>query len=375
MTQQQPVNTLFDLLARTWERPAAVAGAVFNADLSAVAFPLADGTVSLARVADPESALSRVRISGDLGQNTIRPRTRLPRPVETTEAFGPGAPPVAALGASDFAVGAADGTVRRLTPPGEQRPEPVRLDGPVVSVASADAGRIAAATDGATVVLWSGRDGSAPRRQDLGGAARIGALAFSHDGRLLAMARADGVSILDVGGTAPLRTLRLPGRPSAFAFGPDDRWLAAPMVTGGFALVDLDDGRSGTVLDFPGPVRSVAFSAVADALVASGAFRIAGWSMKRPPIGDDSGGAIATGRAGLVLVEAVAAHPDKPLVAAGYANGQILVARPGARDELIVKPAGGAVTVLAWSADGRHLAAGCADGAASLVTFPPQMFK
>ena len=29
----------------------------------------------------------------------------------------------------------------------------------------------------------------------------------------------------------------------------------------------------------------------------------------------------------------------------------------------------------AWSADGRHLAAGTADGGASLITFPAQMFK
>ncbi|HEY4192936.1 MAG TPA: hypothetical protein VGM46_09855 [Mesorhizobium sp.] len=41
----------------------------------------------------------------------------------------------------------------------------------------------------------------------------------------------------------------------------------------------------------------------------------------------------------------------------------------------MVKPLGGAITALTWSGDGRHLAVGCADGAAAIVTFPAQMFK
>jgi hypothetical protein len=36
---------------------------------------------------------------------------------------------------------------------------------------------------------------------------------------------------------------------------------------------------------------------------------------------------------------------------------------------------GSAVTALAWSGDGRHLAIGAVDGTAAIVTFPAQMFK
>ena len=90
---------------------------------------------------------------------------------------------------------------------------------------------------------------------------------------------------------------------------------------------------------------------------------------------DFSMGALETGRAGLVLVEAVAAHPEKKLIAAGYANGRITIAQIGARDELVVRPLGSAVTALAWSGDGRHLAIGAVDGTAAIVTFPAQMFK
>ena len=97
--------------------------------------------------------------------------------------------------------------------------------------------------------------------------------------------------------------------------------------------------------------------------------------MTAPPIGGETSGALETGRAGLVLVETVAAHPEKKLVAAGYANGRITIAQIGALDELLVRPLGGAITALAWSGDGHHLAVGSVDGTAAIVTFPAQIFK
>ncbi len=49
------------------------------------------------------------------------------------------------------------------------------------------------------------------------------------------------------------------------------------------------------------------------------------------------------------------------------------IAQIGARDELLVRPLGSAVTALAWSGDGRHLAVGSVDGTAALqhVFSPP----
>ena len=99
------------------------------------------------------------------------------------------------------------------------------------------------------------------------------------------------------------------------------------------------------------------------------------FAMTAPPRDGETSGALETGRAGLVPVETVAAHPTKKLIAAGYANGRIIVAQIGSRDELLVKPLGSAVTALAWSGDGRHLAMGTVDGTAAIVTFPAQMFK
>lgn len=48
-----------------------------------------------------------------------------------------------------------------------------------------------------------------------------------------------------------------------------------------------------------------------NALFASGAFRIAGWSVTAPPLGGETSGALETGRAGLVPVEPVAAPQEE----------------------------------------------------------------
>ena len=75
MNQQNVRNlTLFDLLARNWQHPAAVENLRFSADGSTVAFACADGTVALAPISDPEPPETRIRMSADVGRATIRPR-------------------------------------------------------------------------------------------------------------------------------------------------------------------------------------------------------------------------------------------------------------------------------------------------------------
>ncbi|MGX7871564.1 hypothetical protein ACVDG5_000325 [Mesorhizobium sp. ORM6] len=78
MNQQTTQNlTLFDLLARSWRQPAAIADLRFSADGSAVAITCVDGTIAIAAVADHEPPEARIRVSNDLGQTTIRPRESL----------------------------------------------------------------------------------------------------------------------------------------------------------------------------------------------------------------------------------------------------------------------------------------------------------
>ena len=375
MNQQDIRNlTLFDLLARSWQRPAAIADLHFNADDTALAVSCADGTVAIARVADPEPPDKRMKTSADFGQTTIRPRKKPVAPLIATAVPAGGAAPLAAYLDSGFLVGTAAGEVIRLSHDGALAETLFKTENPVVAVDHSSQSGITAATDGCHLYL-NRRHGNAVKCGHAEGQP-IGVLALSRDGRRAATSSMDGLAIwrLDEESVTS-REILLSSSPLSIRWSDDGRWLACGLEAGGFALVDVASGGIGTVSDFPTPVRTLSWSNHANALVASGAYRIAAWSMDAPPLGADTSGALVTGRAGLVGVEAVASHPARDLVAAGYANGQIVVARIGAADELLVRPMGGAVTALAWSADGWHLAAGDADGGAAIVTFPAHMFK
>ncbi len=366
-----PTTSHYDLLARTWRCPAPVAALAFAGDGSAVAFALADGAVAIAATADEEAPDRRIRVSADIGRATIRPR-RDPLPPAHPSPRRRGGP------ADHFRRGgrlpARHGGGRRSHPLGCGRH-------------SGDRPRLRPAGDGARPQLGD-RDDRRERRRDhplqrrsarpaavrQAGGTAIGPLALSPDGDRVAITEDRTVTITDLAGDAPV-VVTLPARPTSIAWRGDGRWIAAPLVEGGFALIDLADHSVSIVGGFPAPVQTVAFSGPAKALVASGAFRIAGWSMETPPLGDARQGALETGRRGFVAVDRIATHPKRKLVAAAYENGQILLAEIGKPDELLVRPAGAPVTAMAWSADGRELAVGAADGTAALIGFPPQMFK
>ena len=90
--------SLFDLLSRSWDLSAPVKSVRFATDGSAAAFSCGDGTVAIARTEDREPPEDRIRVSADLGQATIRPRSGPPEPLVVTESLGPEAPPLAAGG-------------------------------------------------------------------------------------------------------------------------------------------------------------------------------------------------------------------------------------------------------------------------------------
>ncbi len=69
-----------------------------------------------------------------------------------------------------------------------------------------------------------------------------------------------------------------------------------------------------------------------------------------------------------VLCTRVAAHPQQDMVAAGFADGLVVLAEIASERILPVAPPGhGSVSALAWSADGARLAFGTETGFAALV--------
>jgi hypothetical protein len=75
-------------------------------------------------------------------------------------------------------------------------------------------------------------------------------------------------------------------------------------------------------------------------------------------------------------VTRVAAHPSRPLIAAGYENGAVLLCHPDSADILFMRAAGGGeITALTWSADGTTLALGTAGGEIGVVACPDLLFR
>jgi hypothetical protein len=69
-----------------------------------------------------------------------------------------------------------------------------------------------------------------------------------------------------------------------------------------------------------------------------------------------------------VRVTAVAAHPKDEVVAVGYEDGLVLLVRISDAAEILVRaPGGGAVSALAWRADGGAVAIGTEGGRGGLL--------
>lgn len=367
--------TLFKLLARDWETGSAVRSLLFNAEQTAIAFCLDDGTLALADAHDEDPPQHRIHISADDGRSTIRPRTKGVAPLRRTASLGDERMRLGTIGESDFLVVAANGHLVRVSPDGADRAIEFELPGPVTAFDHCPQTRdFACACDDEILVI---HDDAPDARRRLGKARGLTDLRFSMDGRSLAVADDAGLTVYDLGPEQQAPTkVPFPGRPGAISWSPDGRWIATQLSTGGFQLSCPGDGRTRALGDYPAPVGSIAWNRSANALITSGAFRVTAWSMDTPPFDDTATGALQTGRAGLVPVTAISSHPSRGLVAAGYESGTLTIVQVGEPDELILNSENhGAITNLSWSRDGRQIAVGTADGTAAMLTLPPQMFK
>ena len=371
MNQQTIPNiTLFDLLARSWESRAAIGRICFNSDNTLLAIASADGVLSLARLSDNEPPEARILV--DNGQTTIRPREGRPSPLIKTRVEAPSM--VANCSGGDFLVLTGRGELLHLGCSGEITAKVLADKPPILTFDHCQQNGLTAVVVQGLLRLQSGAGALIKETVLTGPPVEVTAISPQSD--LIALATADNLMIRNLTEQGePLQQVALSARPLSLQWSPDGQWLACGLLSDGFRLIEIASGRTVMLTDFPATVASLAWSLPANAIFASGAYRIAGWSMETPPLTDSATGALAAGKAGFVSVNSVAAHPFKPLVASGYSNGRIAVARIGTPEELIVREAGGPVTALQWSSDGRYLAAGDALGSASVITFPEQIFK
>ena len=361
MSRQSPGGfPLFDLLARRWRLPSPALSIHFDAASQTLAAPLADGRIALIGAADSEPPEARIAVD-EAGRRTITPRKGEPRPAIMLGAEGGPATLVAA--GEGFVVSRAGGALARLAADGTLTPLPAARE--IVALDATASGRLALA--GPRGVELREHDGKSRTLDD----AAAQAIAFAPDGARVAFGAGDALCVSASGET---KRYACSGLVERIVWRADGAWLVALCGASGIALLDLEGERFAALGGFPTPPRSAGFSEAAHALAVAGAFRIAAWDLARPPFDGRQDGALETGRPGFVPVVAVAPLPGRKLTAAAFANGQIVVAALGLRDEMILQATGPEPSALIASPDGRMLAATAGEEVA-LIALPDVLFK
>ena len=310
---------------------------------------------------------------------------------------------VSRRGGAAFALG--DGTVRLLAPgSGEWRTVPVH-DGAVLAFAEAPGGFVTGGDDGRFCRI--GADGAVQEIAKLGGRWVEQVAAFGDaKGGLLACAAGKHAHVFDAGGQK-LKQLTHPSTVTGLAFDSKGKRLGASHYNGAslwFVAAKEDkprllewkgshtgivihpaaeaavtsmqenalhgwrlaDGQHMRMSGYPAKTESLSFSRTGKWLASSGAESVVLWPffgggpMGKPPI------ELAGGDG--VLCTRVAFHPQGDMVAAGFSDGLVVLADVAGERILPMAPPGkGAVTALAWAADGASLALGTESGFAALV--------
>ncbi len=274
---------------------------------------------------------------------------------------------VLAAAAADGALitGGDDGIVKRFGPSGVEK----------LGEAKGWIDAVALGPDGA--VAWSSgktafaRDGKGEvRKLEAPSSAR--GLAFAPKGYQLAVARYNGVSLWFPRVAGPAKELAWKGSHIDVTFSPDGRFVVTTMQENALHGWRVADGANMRMSGYPGKVRSVDWTSDGKWLATAGADAAILWPFqaKDGPMGK------APRELGVrpSRVTRVACHPRAMVVALGYEDGMVLLVRLSDGAEILARaPAeagGGAISALAWDAQGARLAFGAEDGKAGIVMLP-----
>jgi WD40 repeat protein len=189
-------------------------------------------------------------------------------------------------------------------------------------------------------------------------------LAFNPKGKRLAVSHYGGVTLWWTGtlGQAPKR-LGWRGSHIGVTWSPEGSTVIAAMQEGELHGWRLADDQAMRMAGYAAKVRSMAWHARPMMLATSGGDGVVVWKFSG---GGPMGAApLELGRGIGRLVACVAVHPQRPLVAAGFDDGQVILCALDARAHIVRLRGidGTRVTALAWSRDGTRLAAGNDAGA------------
>lgn len=229
-------------------------------------------------------------------------------------------------------------------------------------VASAVSGVIVAAAGKEAIVLREGKEA-----HRFGYPSSIGGLALDAKGRRLAASHYGGATLryalmADDKGVE----LKWAGSHLAVTLSPDATYLITAMQENtlhGWRLPEKTDLR---MEGYPAKTRSFSWDRRGRWLATSGANAAIVWPFVGK-LGPQGKAPLQPGERE-ALVTAVAFHPSDEVLAIGYADGAALLVRFADQSGLeLDEPGEGAVTALAWSADGTRIAIGDETGRGAIV--------
>jgi WD40 repeat protein len=197
-------------------------------------------------------------------------------------------------------------------------------------------------------------------------------LVFDAKGKRVAASHYNGATLWFVAAkTDSPRRLEWKGSHIGIAISPDGGEVVTAMQENALHGWRLADGQHMRMSGYPAKTAALSFSHNGKWLATSGADAIVLW----PFFGGGPMGKAPTELAGGdgVLCSVVACHPSMDAVAAGFADGLVVLADIATQKMLpVMGPGRGAVTALAWSGDGTLLALGTESGFAAIVDFAPR---
>lgn len=197
----------------------------------------------------------------------------------------------------------------------------------------------------------------------------VGGLAFAPKGFRLAISHYNGVSLWFPNSEAKPDFLEWKGSHLCVRWSADGNFLVTTMQEPALHGWRLPDKKHMRMTGYPSRIRSMSFSHDGKWLATSGADTVVMWPFgsKDGPMGKNPHMLAAARRE--QRVSCVACNPGGPVVAIGYTDGSVKIARIEDGAEIVVRgPEGGEVTTLAWSPGPKgNLAFGTDEGKAGIL--------
>ncbi len=344
MTEAEAAVSLLQTRGHGHDFGAFVVAAAFDRAGAQAAFALGDGTLRLAHLAAP--ADWAVAAAHDGAVLALAPDTA----------------------ATGFLSGGDDGRFVRTAADGAMQ-EIAAFGGKWVEhVASFVDGRsgVIACAAGRFLHLY-GEDGE--KLKSLEHPSTVTGIAFDGRGKRVAASHYNGASVWYVASkTGAPRVLNWKGSHIGVAMHPAAEAVVTAMQENALHGWRLPDEHDMRMSGYPAKSLSIAFTRTGKYLASSGADAIVLWPffgggpMGKPPL--------ELAQMPDVLCTRVACHPVDDVVAAGYADGSVVLAEIATRRVLRVAPGTAApVTALAWSGNGAWLAFGTEKGFGALIDF------